>query len=257
MDNGKISFFSHLSELRHRIFISVAIISLFFIIAFHFSEILFKGLIIPMKKDISLSLESPYVSFVPKETREASLVFLAPAEAFWMHLKVSLVSAIIISLPIILFEVWRFISPGLLAREKKYLLPFIIMGTSLFLIGASFCFLIVLPFAMGFLLNYKTELLIPMISIGNYVDFSLKFILAFGTIFELPIALIFLTKFGLVTPQKLAKFRKYAVILAFVTAAILTPTPDAFNQILMAGPIIILYEIGIMVSRLFYRKSSL
>jgi sec-independent protein translocase protein TatC len=108
---------------------------------------------------------------------------------------------------------------------------------------------------MGFLLTYNVgDFLSPMLSVGNYVDFCLKFILAFGAIFELPIAVVFFTRIGIVTPKTLAKNRKYAILIAFIIAAILTPTPDFFNQTLMAVPIIILYEAGIMVSRIFVRK---
>jgi sec-independent protein translocase protein TatC len=109
----------------------------------------------------------------------------------------------------------------------------------------------VLPFAINFLLTYKTLTLTPMLSVGSYVDFCLKFILAFGAIFELPLLIVFLTRLGVVTPDFLAKQRKYAIVLSFIIAAFLTPTPDAFNQTLMAFPIIILYEIGIWSSRLF------
>jgi sec-independent protein translocase protein TatC len=133
--------------------------------------------------------------------------------------------------------------------------PFIFSATGLFLVGGGFCFFIVLPLAMGFLLTYKVgDVLMPMLSVGQYVDFCLKFILAFGAIFELPIVILFLTKMGIVTPQTLAKHRKYAVLLAFVLAALLTPTPDAFNQTLMAVPIILLYEVGILLSYLVRRK---
>ena len=160
------------------------------------------------------------------------------------------------SSPIIFYEIWRFVSPGLLEKEKKLALPFVIVTTFLFLIGATFCFIIVLPFAMNFLLTYKTENLKPMLSVGRYIDFCLKFILAFGTIFELPVVVLFLTRMGIVTTEFLSKNRKYAILIAFVLAAILTPTPDAFNQTLMAGPIILLYEIGIIASKIFARKDA-
>ena len=129
-----------------------------------------------------------------------------------------------------------------------------IVSTGLFFFGAMFCFLIVLPFAMKFLLTYKTESLTPMIAVGKYIDFALKFILAFGVVFELPVVMVFLTRLGVVSPQSLAKNRKYAVLMAFVAAAILTPTPDAFNQVLMAVPIMVLYEAGIFTSRFFVAK---
>ena len=123
------------------------------------------------------------------------------------------------------------------------------------MVGASFCFIIVLPFALSFLLNYKIgDFLMPMLSVGQYVDFCLKFILAFGAIFELPIVLIFLTKIGLVTPETLKRNRRLAIVLAFVAGAILTPTPDPFNQTLMAIPIIMLYEVGIQLSVFFAKR---
>ncbi len=124
----------------------------------------------------------------------------------------------------------------------------------MFVLGSAFCFLVVLPFAMTFLLGYKTGTLVPMLSVGSYVDFCLKFILAFGAIFELPLVLIFLTRLGVVTTKSLARNRKYAILFAFIAAALLTPTPDAFNQMLMAVPIIILYEAGILLSMLFARR---
>ncbi|MFQ3574144.1 MAG: twin-arginine translocase subunit TatC, partial [Thermodesulfovibrionales bacterium] len=177
--------------------------------------------------------------------------------AFWMSIKISLFSGIILSLPVLFHQLWRFISPGLLPKERKYALPFIFATTILFIIGASFCFFIVLPYALSFLLTYKTgDVLMPMLSVGQYVDFCLKFVLAFGTVFELPVLIFFLTRLGIVTPQTLAKHRRYAVLLAFILAAFLTPTPDAFNQTLMAVPIILLYEVGIWVSRIFSKKDK-
>ena len=166
------------------------------------------------------------------------------------------ICAFIISSPIIFFEIWRFVAPGLMEQEKKYALPFVFTTTFLFLIGALFCFVIILPFAMNFLLTYKTENLKPMLSVGKYVDFCLKFILAFGAIFELPVVTVFATRMGIVTPDFLAKNRKYAVLIAFVLAALLTPTPDAFNQSLMAVPMIILYEVGIWASKFLDRKKK-
>ncbi len=197
---------------------------------------------------------NPYIHIAEKTP--VSLVFLAPAEAFWMHMKVSFVASLIFALPVIFYQIWKFISPGLLSNEKKYLIPFLVASTGLFLVGSLFCFLIILPFAMTFLLGYKTGTLSPMISVGSYIDFCLKFILAFGAIFELPLVIIFLTKFGIVSPGSLAKNRKYAILFSFIAAAILTPTPDAFNQILMSVPIIILYEIGILLSRIIFRKKN-
>ncbi|MFN3479168.1 MAG: twin-arginine translocase subunit TatC [Thermodesulfovibrionales bacterium] len=251
MTEEKMPLTEHLSELRKRIVISLIGLFIGFLLSFNYSEDLFKFLTLPLRSEIGFSMKYPFISFIPSQIKNPSLVFLAPAEAFWMHLKVSLVAGLMLSLPVILFQLWRFISPGLLPKERKYIGPFVIVATILFLFGATFCFLFVLPFAMSFLLTYKTGIIMPMLSVGNYVDFCLKFILAFGAIFELPIVIVFLTRMGIVTPKTLAKNRKYAILLAFVVAAILTPTPDAFNQTLMAVPIIVLYEAGILVSKIF------
>jgi sec-independent protein translocase protein TatC len=210
----------------------------------------------PLKKRLQVSIDNPYFRFIPQDKlQDIKLVFLAPAEAFWMHIRIAFVAGLIMALPVIFYQVWQFIAPGLLQKEKKYVVPFIFLATALFLIGAAFCFLIVLPFAMRFLLTYKVgDFLSPMLSIGRYVDFCLKFIVAFGAVFEIPIAIVFLTRMGLITPKTLAKNRKFAVLGAFIVAAVLTPTPDFFNQTLMAVPMIVLYEVGIIVSRIFMRK---
>ncbi len=256
MADEKMPFTEHLGELRKRIIVSLIALVIGFCISFNYSETIFSVLTLPLRSEISFGMHYPFVSLVPANIKNLSLVFLAPAEALWMHLKVSFVAGLILSLPVILHQFWRFISPGLLLKEKKYIGPFVVSASFLFLVGAAFCFLFVLPFAMGFLLTYKTASMTPMLSVGSYVDFCLKFILSFGAVFELPIVIVVLTRMGVVTPKTLAKNRKYAILLAFVIAAILTPTPDAFNQTLMAVPIIVLYEAGILVSRFFVKKKA-
>ena len=244
----------HLTELRKRIFISLGSVLLIFLVSFNFSTEIFSVLTLPLRAEMKLSVTTPYIQFTDKPP--TPLVFLAPAEAFWMHFKVAFMAAFVLSLPVIFLQFWKFISPGLLPKEKKYFLPFMFFAVLLFSVGAVFCFIIILPFAMTFLLGYKTAQMTPMLSVGSYIDFCLKFILAFGAIFELPLVIIFLTRFGIVTPSALARNRKYAILAAFVVAAMLTPTPDAFNQSLMAVPIILLYEVGILLSRIIFRKAS-
>lgn len=253
MSEEKQPVTEHLTELRKRILISVAVVFAATLVSFVFSEDLFKVIIFPLHWAVSVKAAYPYFDLVRRED-VASLVFLAPAEAFWMHMKVAMISGIIAASPVIFYQLWRFISPGLVRKEKRLAVPFISITTGLFIMGSLFCFAIVLPFAINFLLTYKTESLTAMLSVGKYVDFCLKFILAFGVIFELPVVIVFLTRMGIVTPKTLARNRKYAVLLAFVAAAILTPTPDAFNQLLMAVPIILLYEGGIIASRIFMRR---
>lgn len=254
MDKAPLT--EHLGELRNRLLVTVVAVSVAFGFCFYFSEGIFRILTSPLHYTMKFSLHNPYISLIPSSEPEISLVFLAPAEALWMHMKIAFISAFIITSPLIFYQSWTFISPGLLEKEKKYAIPFVITTTFLFLIGSLFCFVIVLPFAMNFLLTYKTENLQPMISVDRYIDFCLKFILAFGAVFELPVIAVFATRMGLVTPDFLAKNRKYAVLIAFVAAALLTPTPDAFNQTLMAVPIIILYEAGIWASKILHKKEK-
>lgn len=249
-----MSLFEHLAELRKRIMISLGVVCVLFLLTFNYSETLLKTLVMPMENKMVFSFHYPFIGFEPSGIKQKTLVFTEPSEAFWMHCKISFIAALMLGLPVVLSQIWFFIEPGLLDREKKFVIPFITAGTVLFMIGAVFCFYIILPFAFGFLMTYKTENLTPMITVGKYVDFTMKFLLAFGVIFELPIALIVLTKMGVVTPQKLAKIRRHVIVAAFIVAAVITPTPDAFNQTLMAGPIIVLYEIGILASRLIKRK---
>jgi sec-independent protein translocase protein TatC len=147
------------------------------------------------------------------------------------------------------------VAPGLYQTEKKYAAPFVIIGSLMFIGGGAFSLFVVTPYAINFLLSFARPGLQPMISIGSYIDFLLKFTVAFGLVFELPLALTLAARMGVVTPKTLARNRKYAVLGAFIAAAVLTPTPDAFNQMLMAGPLIILYEVGIVSARIFGRRT--
>jgi sec-independent protein translocase protein TatC len=248
-----LSFGLHLVELRKRIFISLFAIVVGFAACFNYSEFIFRWLTMPMRSNLVLKTVQPYFFLVPKEGNISDLVFLAPAEAFWVHMKIALLAGVVLAMPVLLWQLWKFISPGMHATERHFTIPFVFVTSLLFFTGTAFCFMIVLPFALKFLLNFKTASLTPMISVGNYIDFCLKFIIAFGVVFELPVVIVFLTRSGLVGIDTLAKNRKYAVLMAFVAAALLTPTPDAFNQTLMAVPIIVLYEAGLIAARIFAR----
>lgn len=258
MEDAKMPLTEHLNDLRKAIITSLLALLFAFLISFTYSEKIVQFIMFPLKYNLDFSVREMYISIVPHDKlNNTKLVFLGPAEAFWMNIKISLFAGIIFSLPVIFHQLWKFVSPGLLPNEKRYILPFIFSATGLFLFGSSFCFFIVLPFAMEFLLTYKVgDFLMPMLSIGQYVDFCLKFVLAFGAVFELPIIILFLTKMGILTTKTLAKNRKYAVLAAFVIAALLTPTPDALNQTLMALPIIVLYELSIWISPLFEKKKE-
>jgi sec-independent protein translocase protein TatC len=184
----------------------------------------------------------------------AKLAFLEPTEPFWVNMKVALVAGAFLVLPVLLYELWAFIAPGLLPHERKFALPFVILSTVFFALGAAFALTVIVPFAVKFLVSYKTENLVPTISVNRYVDFVLKFTIGFGLVFEMPLAITLAARLGLVTPEFLSRNRKYAILINFIIAAILTPTPDAFNQILMAGPLCLLYEAGIWAARIFGRR---
>ncbi|WP_337286405.1 twin-arginine translocase subunit TatC [Candidatus Methylomirabilis sp.] len=256
MFDEKMSFFSHLEELRRRILISLVAIGIGFTLTFNYSETILRYLKRPLTTDLVFSRTYPFLQSIPRTGPSLDLIFLAPAEAFWMHMKIAFVAGLMIVLPIVLYQIWKFIAPGLLPHEKRYALPFVVLATVFFICGLLFCFYFVLPFALNFLLTYKTENLKPMISVGNYVDFTTKFLLGFGLVFELPLVIGIAAKMGLVTPQFLARNRKYAILAVFAIAAILTPTPDVFNQTLMAVPMYLLYEIGILAARLLVRKPA-
>jgi sec-independent protein translocase protein TatC len=236
--DDKMPFMEHLGELRTRIMRSLYALLVGLVIAFPFSERITDFLARPVTK------------------LGYKLVFTAPAEAFWVQMKVALITGLFISSPGILWQVWAFIAPGLHKHERKYAAPFVIIGSVMFLAGGAFALLVVTPYAIAFLLSYARDTLQPMITLENHIGFILKFTLAFGLVFELPLILTLLSRMGVVTPKVLAKNRKYAILGAFIAAAILTPTPDAFNQSLMAGPLILLYEVGIVCARLFGRKRA-
>jgi sec-independent protein translocase protein TatC len=238
VDEGRMPFMEHLGELRVRIMRALYGLLAGTLIALPFSERMVDWLARPVTK---LGYE---------------LVFTAPAEAFWVQMKVGLIAGVFIAAPVILWQVWAFISPGLHHHEKKYAVPFVLIGSIMFILGGVFSLYVVTPYALTFLLGYARPGLKPMITIQNHIDFLLKFTLAFGAVFELPLALTLLARMGVVTAKMLSKNRKYAILGAFIAGAILTPTPDAFNQTLMAGPLIILYEVGIVCARIFGRRPS-
>ena len=234
--DDKMPFMEHLGELRTRIMRSLYFLLGGLLIAIPFSERIVDWLARPVTK------------------LGYKLVFTAPAEAFWVQMKVALIVGLFIASPGILWQVWAFIAPGLHHHERKYAAPFVIIGSLMFIGGGAFSLFVVTPYAIAFLLSYARETLQPMITLENHVGFLLKFTLAFGLVFELPLALTLLARMGLVTPKALARNRKYAILGAFIAGAILTPTPDAFNQTLMAGPLIVLYEVGIICARIFGRR---
>ncbi len=232
---------SHLEELRKRLVRSLIAIGITFLGCFAFKEEIFR------------IIAQPLISVLPEGTH---MVYTGLPEAFFTYIKVSFYAGIFVASPVVFYQVWKFISPGLFTKEKKFVVPFVITSTLLFVIGVCFGYFLVLPSAYKFFLEFTTDFLKPMLSMREYLSLTLKLLLAFGIIFEIPVFLFFMTKIGLVTPRKLARMRRYAIVICFIIAAIITPTPDAFTQTMMAVPMIILYEIGIIVSKLAVRRKD-
>lgn len=190
-------------------------------------------------------------------TRIASghkLIAISPTETFVAYLKMAFYTGIAISMPLIIYQLFRFLAPGLTKTERRWILVSLPAVTLFFILGVLFCYFIVLPSAIGFLLNFGEENGVQNTStISNFLSFVTRFLLAVGVAFETPVIVFVLAKLGVATPKRLAKFRRWAYVLAFVIAAIITPTPDPINQTIVAVPIIILYELGVIFARIGVR----
>ena len=231
-DDEKQPFLSHLEELRRRLAACAIAVGVGFAVSYAFSERLFEVLIMPLK------------AVMPEGDR---LIFTNLPEMFFTYLKVAFLSGILMMAPFIFYQLWMFVAPGLYRHEKKYVIPFVITSTFLFVGGALFGYFIVFPFGFKFFIGFSNEYVKALPSVKEYFSFAIKLLFAFGMAFELPVVIFFLTKMGLVTPDVLRRKRKYAILLIFVAGAILTP-PDVITQCMMAGPLILLYEMGILVS---------
>jgi sec-independent protein translocase protein TatC len=225
--DDKLPFTDHLDELRHRLIISVVGIGIGFAISYAFSQ---------------------QILFLLQRPMPTRLVFIAPTEAFFVNLKVAFYAGLFLSVPLLLFQVWKFVAPGLYEHERRYSYPFLLISTALFLVGSIFAYVVLLPVTLHFLIAQGGELWKPNITLSNYLSFCMRLILAAGLVFEFPVLMYFLAKVGVVTPEFLVKNRKYAVLAAFIISAVLTP-PDVFSQILLAVPLFLLFEASIFVAK--------
>ena len=237
-DDEKQPFMSHLEELRKRLIACAIAVGAGFVLCYFFSETLFRILVLPLKE------------VMPQGER---LIFTNLPEMFLTYLKVAFIAGIMLTAPFIFYQLWMFIAPGLYQREKKFVFPFVIFSTILFVGGSLFGYFVVFPFGFKFFMGFSNEYVQALPSVKQYFSFSTKLLFAFGVIFELPVVMFFLSKMGVVTPELLRKKRKYAILLAFVVAAILTP-PDVLTQIFMALPLVLLYEISIFVAKIAQKK---
>ena len=241
-EEDKSPFTEHLGELRDRLIRSFIAVGVGFVVAYCFKEKLFDFLTAPLVQAMA-------------EAGNAKLIFTGLPEAFFTYLKVSFLAGLVVATPVIFYEFWMFVSPGLYREEKKYLIPIVILSIFFFLTGASFSYFVVFPYGFSFFLGFATENIQAMPSMKEYLSFASKMLLAFGFVFELPLVLTFMARMGLVSVDFLRKNRKYAILIIFIAAAIITP-PDVVTQILMAIPLMLLYEISIFGASMFGKKKS-
>ncbi len=235
-----MTLLDHLGELRVRLVRSLIAACVGFALCWNAAKLLFNYLAMPL------------VQAMPAD---AKLIYLGVAEAFFVELKVALLAGVFVASPYIFYQVWAFIAPGLYDEEKRHVLPLALCSALFFLGGAAFCYFVVFPFAFSFFMSYSTGNVVAMPSMGEYFGFTLKLLLAFGLIFEMPLFAFFLARMGLVTADRMRKIRRYAVLGVFVAAAILTP-PDVFSQLLMAAPMLVLYEVSILVAAAVGRRKT-
>ena len=240
MPNEKQPFLTHLEELRNRLIVCAIAIGIGFVISYIFSKQLFSFLILPLTEVLPA---------------DSHLIFTNLPEMFIAYIKVALIAGIILAIPVIFYELWMFLAPALYRREKGYLIPFVLFSSILFLVGSLFGYFVVFPYGFKFFIGFATEDIQALPSVKQYFSFTIRLLLAFGLVFELPVVVFFMTKIGLITPDSMKRFRKFAILSSFILSAILTP-PDVATQIMMALPIIILYEVSILISKGIYRKKK-
>ncbi len=229
-DQLKLS--DHLIELRDRMVVVGGVVIFFFGVCFYFREILLLWLEDPLPPQFS------------------NLTFISPTEPFFTAMKVCFMGSVFISMPMILYHVWFFIAPGLKVKEKKITFLFVFFGTVFFMFGGLFCYFLVLPLGLRFLLMFGATYWTNQVTIGFYLSFVVKIILAFAFAFQTPLIMVFLTKIGVVNTVKMRLYRKWAFLACFGLAAVLTP-PDIITQVLLGFPLYALYEFGVLVSRVF------
>ncbi len=228
----EMTLVGHLGELRRRIVVSVMAIVVGTIVAYGYVDELMKFVTAPAGK----------------------LYFMSPAEGFFAYLKLAVFAGLMLALPVVLWQVWAFVAPALTSGEKKWAIIMVPGSVLLFFSGVAFAYLLVWPAAVKFFLGFGSETLQPMLSLGQYLSFLLSFILPFGIIFNLPLALLVLARMGIISSAFLAKQRKVMIVVAFIVGGIITPTPDIFSQTMMAVPILVLYEASIWAVKLLLGK---
>ncbi|MFC1493672.1 twin-arginine translocase subunit TatC [Thermodesulfobacteriota bacterium] len=239
-DEAKQPFLSHLEELRSRLIRSIIAVVIVAAGAYYFAE------------DIFNFLTSPLMASLAEDER---MIFTSPFEMIFTYIKIAVVTGLLISSPYVFLQFWKFIAPGLYRNEKKYVIPFVVSSSMLFVGGLVFGYLMVLPLGFKVLLGMAPENVDAAIKVNEYFSDATKMLIGIGLGFEMPIVIFFLTKMGVVSTAFLRKNRKYAILLTFIAAAIFTP-PDPVTQCIMAGPLILLFEAGLLIARFAEKKKT-
>ena len=243
----EMSLIDHLTELRKRLLWSFIYIIIIFLICFYFAS------------DLFYFLAKPLVSLMQTDKGQG-FIYTALQEAFFTELKIAFFFALFFAFPLIAIQIWKFVAPGLYKHEKNAFLPFLMATPILFFAGGAMVYYLIAPLAWNFFLSYQnmSDSGVPIrleAKMGEYLSLMMRFIFAFGLAFQLPVVLGLMAKVGIVTYTSLQKFRKYAIVIAFLSAAFLTP-PDPFSQISLALPIIILYEISIYIAKIIQKNKK-
>ncbi len=231
----------HLEEIKKRLKYIILVVLVLFIAGYS------------QGKTLIHFFQAPILSVLPEG---ASLTMIKVTEMFFVEVKVSFIAALIVATPFILYQLWLFIAPGLYMHERRYIYSFVVFATILFLIGAAFAYFIVFPFGFKFFLSYVQDNnyeVIATLSMSEYINFVMQLVIAFGVVFELPAIVFLLAKVGIINEEMLIKYRRYAIVVIFILAAILTP-PDPFSQLVMAFPLVILYQLSIYIAKVFGRE---
>lgn len=237
LDDSRMPFLEHLRELRDRVRNAAIYFAVAFVVCFYFA------------KDIYNWLKQPMFNvWDEKKLGTPHVVFGKLTEPFWVEMSVALWAGIFLASPFIFYQLWKFIAPGLYKRERKITVAFAAFSAVFFVSGAAFCYYLVLEKLYGFLLGFGAKDVLPMILMQDYLDLTRNMMLAFGAVFELPLLILFLSMIGMVTHRGLWKFNRWFVVIAFIVGAILTPSPDVVSQLMMATPMIVLYNASILIS---------
>lgn len=235
MQDKKYTLVEHLSELRKRLIIILSVIILSSLASYNYVSYI--------------------ISYVMEPAKGLEFVYLTPPELFLAYVKLSLIVGIVISSPITISQLWFFVRPGLDKSEKRYILVALICGAVFFMIGVMFAYKVILPITLNFFVNLKLDGIEPMFSFGSYVGFVNSMLLSFGLVFEMPILVVLLTKLGILNASMLTKYRKYIFLIIVIISALLTP-PDVISQILLAAPMIVLFEISVIFAKLISRRRT-